>query len=56
MKSIYFLAFVAAYLLYSAKQKGFHSDVSQVKVILAIVFLIIPAAYWLYDRIKGDRR
>jgi len=53
---LYYLPLVAAYLIYSAKNKGFHTELSQGKLILAVVFIVVPAIYWVVDRIRGDRR
>lgn len=56
MKSIYYLLFLAAYLLYSANQRGLHSELSQGKLLLALLFVVIPVVYWIVDKIRGDRR
>lgn len=56
MKSLYFLVLVAAYLIYNAKKSGFSGDIAHGQLILAVVFILISAIYWLYDTFKGDRR
>ncbi len=56
MKSIYYLLFLAAYLLYSANQRGLHSELSQGKLLLALLFVVIPVIYWIVDKVRGDRR
>lgn len=56
MNSLYFLPFISVFLLYSANKHGMHSDLSQWKLLLALVFIIIPAVYWVYDKIWGNRR
>lgn len=56
MKSIYYLLFIAGYLLYSANQKGLHTELSQGKLLLALLFIVIPVVYWIVDKMRGDRR
>lgn len=57
MKSLYFLPFISVFLLYSAYTKPTSEFVTQWKMVGAVVFALIAAAYWIYDNfIKSDRR
>lgn len=56
MKSIYYLAFIGIYFFYTAYRGGLYSDLSKWKILAGIIFLLIPAIYWIYDRAKGKRR
>lgn len=56
MKSLYYLFFVAAFLIYSARNGGFYSELSQWKLIFAAIFIIIPIGYWVYDRFRDHRK
>lgn len=56
MKSLYFLFFIAAFLIFSAQQGGLGSELSKWKLIIAAIFIIIPIIYTVYDRLRDHRK